>query len=201
MKTQLTQLDKVKKLLGREIEKSQINLATETLNEGEATIEAEVFEAGQPVMIVNEDERIPLPVGEYLLDNGMVLVVEEEGVIASIGEKAEEGEAEEEEEVAASDDKSKSPLPKTIIESVTKETKFSKEDMDAKDSKISELEAKIVELEKVELTEEVVELGKGAVDNPNEDDKAFNFGRNMNTDNMTPDQAIMAKMARISKKK
>ena len=145
MKIELTSIDKIKKVLGMEIEKSQIKLATETLNEGEATIEAEVFEAGQPVMIVNEDERIPLPVNEegYLLDNGMLLIVVEEGIIAEIKEPETEEEAPaQEEEVAASDSKSETPLPKSVIESIVKETKFSKEEMDAKDTKIAELEAK-----------------------------------------------------------
>ena len=213
MKTELTALDKVKKIVGMEVTKSQIKLATETLNEGEATIEAEVFEAGQPVMIVNEDERIPLPVGEYLLDNGMVLVVEEEGVIASIGEKAEEGE-EKEEEVAAGDKKTETPLPKSIIESISKETKFSKEeiiaavnaleaeDKDPKDLEIIELKAKIEELEKVEA--DAVELAKAEADavelekkvikqNP-ENKKTFKLKAN---GKQTSEQSIMSKIANL----
>jgi len=218
MKTQLTSLDKINKILKRPVKKSQINLATETLNEGEATIEAEVFEAGQPVMIVNEDERIPLPIGEYLLDNGMILVVEEEGVIASIGEKKEE-EAEEE-EVAASDDKAETPLPKSIIESVMKETKFSKEQIkeafnsledeakDPKDLEITELKAKIEELEKVEEpTEEEIKLAKekeeadaleldkkGAKHNP-EETETRKKQKPVDPRSMTADQIMMSKMA------
>lgn len=202
MKTELTAIDKVRKLVGMEIEKSQINLATETLNEGEATIEAEVFEAGEPVMIVNEDERIPLPIGEYKLDNGMILVVEEEGVIASISEEVAEEEVTEEvsedtEEVAASDDKSETPLPKSIIESVTKETKFSAEEMEAKELEISELKAQIAELSKVEEVEEVeeVELSVAPIAHNPENKKevaGFKWG---NSNETTPSQKIMAKMA------
>lgn len=195
MKTELTAIDKVRKLVGMEVAKSQINLATETLNEGEATIEAEVFEAGQPVMIVNEDERIPLPIGEYKLDNGMILVVEEEGVIASIGEEvAEEEVAEGEEEVAASDNKAETPLPKTIIESVTKETKFSVEEMEAKDLEITELKAQIAELSKEEVVEEVELSVKPITHNPEnkQEVKGFKFG---NKGNQTAAQIIMSKMA------
>jgi len=195
MKTELTAIDKVRKLVGMEVAKSQINLATETLNEGEATIEAEVFEAGEPVMIVNEDERIPLPIGEYKLDNGMILVVEEEGVIASIGEEvAEEEVAEGEEEVAASDNKAETPLPKTIIESVTKETKFSAEEMDAKDLEITELKAQIAELTKEEVVEEVELSVKPITHNPEnkQEVKGFKFG---NKGNQTAAQIIMSKMA------
>jgi len=195
MKTELTAIDKVRKLVGMEVAKSQINLATETLNEGEATIEAEVFEAGEPVMIVNEDERIPLPIGEYKLDNGMILVVEEEGVIASIGEEvAEEEVAEGEEEVAASDNKAETPLPKTIIESVTKETKFSAEEMDAKYLEITELKAQIAELTKEEVVEEVELSVKPITHNPEnkQEVKGFKFG---NKGNQTAAQIIMSKMA------
>ena len=213
MKTEYTTIDKIKKILNKDIEKSQINLAMETLNEGEATIEAEIFEAGQPVMIVNEDERIPLPVGEYLLDNGMTLVVEEEGVIASVGEKSAE---ENEEEVAASDNQSETPLPKAVIESVVKETKFSKEDIelilskiteakkegseedqtDAKDAKIVELEAKIAELEKVEEELGEVELAKPVAHNPEAKAERLGFKIGANG-KATKGQSIMEKIANI----
>ncbi len=219
MKTELTTIDKLNKVLGREVAKTQINLATETLNEGEATLEAEVFAAGEPVMIVNEDERIPLPIGEYLLDNGMTLVVEEEGVIASIGEKP--AEEEQEEEVAAGDNKTESPLPKAVIESIVKETKFSKEEIikavnglevDPKDAEITELKAKIAELEKVEEpTEEEIKLAKEKEDaeaeelelkvikqNPeNKKDKVFKLSTK---GEKTTDQSIMSKIANLKHK-
>ena len=198
MKTELTAIDKVRKLVGMDIAKSRVNLATETLNEGAATIEAEVFEAGEPVMIVNEEDRIPLPVGEYKLDNGMILVVEEEGVIASIGEEVAEEEAEateETEEVAASDNKSETPLPKTIIESVTKEMKFSAEDMDAKDLEIAELKAKITELSKVEEVE--VELSVAPITHNPENKKEVKGFKYGNNSKLTPAQVIMSKMANI----
>tara|TARA_B110000858_G_C17677085_1_gene414724 strand:+ start:131 stop:730 length:600 start_codon:yes stop_codon:yes gene_type:complete len=198
MKTELTAIDKVRKLVGMDIAKSRVNLATETLNEGEATIEAEVFEAGEPVMIVNEEDRIPLPIGEYKLDNGMILVVEEEGVIASIGEEVAEEEAEateETEEVAASDKKSETPLPKTIIESVTKEMKFSAEDMDAKDLEIAELKSKITELSKVEEVE--VELSVAPITHNPENKKEVKGFKYGNNSKLTPAQVIMSKMANI----
>ena len=198
MKTELTAIDKVRKLVGMDIAKARVNLATETLNEGEATIEAEVFEAGEPVMIVNEEDRIPLPVGEYKLDNGMILVVEDEGVIASIGEEVAEEEAEateETEEVAASDNKSETPLPKTIIESVTKEMKFSAEDMDAKDLEIAELKAKITELSKVEEVE--VELSVAPITHNPENKKEVKGFKYGNNSKLTPAQVIMSKMANI----
>lgn len=73
-------LSKIKALLN-----ANINLAQQTLDNG-TVIEAESFEAGQSVFIVTDDERVALPIGEYKLEDGSTLIVEQEGVIASIGE-------------------------------------------------------------------------------------------------------------------
>lgn len=95
-------LNQVKELLGMEVELSEeIKLAQMKLENG-TVLEAETFEGEQPVFIVTEDERVPVPMGEYNLEDGMVLVVEEEGIIKEIKEASA---AEEEiEEVEASDE-------------------------------------------------------------------------------------------------
>ena len=85
-------LSKAKELLS--IETEEVKLAQATLENG-TVIEADSMAAGQEVFIVTEDEKVALPVGEYTLEDGQALIVEEEGVIASIGE-AEEAPAEEE---------------------------------------------------------------------------------------------------------
>ena len=107
----------------------EVSLAQMKLEDGVTVIEAEVFEAGNAVMVITEDEQmIPLPIGDYKLEDGMILSVVEEGLIAEIKEEVAEEEAPEEEEaVAASDAPTEAPLPKAVIESVVKETKFSKE--------------------------------------------------------------------------
>jgi hypothetical protein len=73
-------ITEIKKLLGMEIKLEQMTLDNGTV------IEAEMFEAGQAVFIVNGEDRVALPVGEYTLDNGMILVVEVEGEIKEIKE-------------------------------------------------------------------------------------------------------------------
>tara|TARA_R110001599_G_scaffold92583_1_gene242241 strand:+ start:3022 stop:3621 length:600 start_codon:yes stop_codon:yes gene_type:complete len=199
MKTELSKADKVRKILN-----INVALATETLGEGQVTIEAETFAEGEAVMIISaegEEVNEPLPVNEegYLLDNGMVLVVMEEGIIASIGEKVEEEPAAEgEEPVAASDTKSETPLPKAVIESIVKETKFSKEEMDAKDSEITELKAKIEELSKVETVEEVELSVAPIVHNPEskKETKKFDFSKGKK---QSIDSVLMAKMANLQK--
>jgi len=97
-------LSKAKELLS--IETEEVKLAQATLENG-TVIEAEEMAAGKEVFIVTEDERVALPVGEYTLEDGQALIVEEEGIIASIGEAQEEEEASEEEVEAALEDEKK----------------------------------------------------------------------------------------------
>jgi len=72
-------------------------------------IEAEDMAGGNEIFIVTDEERIAMPVGEYQLEDGQELVVEEEGIIAKIGQPAEEEEVEveasEQTEELAEDDK------------------------------------------------------------------------------------------------
>ena len=165
MKEQVNELLRKIGLKAVEVKLEQILTA-----DGQAALEAEVFEAGQPVFIVNEDERIPLPVGEYEMAEDMILKIEEEGIIASfekkeMEEEAAEVEAEEKEmeEVAASEEPTATPVAKKVVESVSKETYFSAEE---RESLIAELKAQILaELSKEETTEEV-ELSKPIQHNP-----------------------------------
>ena len=95
MKSQET-LSKIMELLNLQ---DEVKLESMKLENG-TTIEAEAFEANQEVFIVTEeDERIALPVGEYTLEDGMILVVAEEGIIAEVREAAAEEPAQEEEVV------------------------------------------------------------------------------------------------------
>ena len=96
-------LNKIASLLNVDLaEESQVEeVALETMKlENGTTIEAEKFEVGQAVFIMTEDEeKVALPVGRYELEDGMILVVAEEGVI---GDMMKEDAKEEEEEVEAS---------------------------------------------------------------------------------------------------
>ena len=95
MKSQET-LGKIMELLNLQ---DEVKLESMKLENG-TTIEAEAFEANQEVFIVTEeDEKIALPVGEYTLEDGRILVVAEEGIIAEVREGGEEEEAPATEEV------------------------------------------------------------------------------------------------------
>ena len=95
-------LNKVKDLLSGEATKSEdiqenpqeeVKLEQQSLVNG-TILEAESFESGKEVFIVTEDEKVALPVGEYTLEDGEILKVEEEGIIASIGAAEEPAEEE-----------------------------------------------------------------------------------------------------------
>ena len=81
----------------------EIALESVKLENG-AVLEAEKFEAGESVFIATEDEKVAVPIGEYKMEDGRTLVVEEEGLIASI---LEAGEEKEEEEVEAAEEEEK----------------------------------------------------------------------------------------------
>lgn len=155
-------LNKVRTLLGLEVK-----LETMKLSDGVSVLEAEMFESGNEVFILTEDEqRIPLPVGDYELEDGRILVVVEEGTISEIKEVAEEQEMPEapstEVPTEASEEMAQeaaAPTAKKIIESVTKESFFS--EIEALKKENEELKAQLA-LSKTEVAEEVapVELSE-----------------------------------------
>ena len=99
-------LNKIKTYLGEEVKeespKEALELAQLKLENG-TVLEADAFESGNEIFILTEDEKVAVPQGEYLMEDGRMLVVEEEGVIAEIKAQEEEEEEvkEEEEEVEA----------------------------------------------------------------------------------------------------
>jgi hypothetical protein len=92
-----------------------VSLAQQTLENG-TVIEAESFEAGQSVFIVTEDEKVALPIGEYALEDGKILVIEEEGVIASIQDSEVEAEDKEDEKVETEDEAKEEQLEEVEVE-------------------------------------------------------------------------------------
>jgi hypothetical protein len=88
-------ISKIKEVVGLS---EEIKLEQQTLDNG-AILEAESFEAGQEIFIVTEDEKVAVPVGEYQMEDGRILVVAEEGLIAEIKAEEEEEEVEAQEEL------------------------------------------------------------------------------------------------------
>ncbi len=141
-------LKTIKTFLGMEVKLEQMKLV-----DGNTVIEADSFEPGASVMIVvPEGEPVPLEVGEYELEDGMVLTVEEVGIIASIGEPVmEENPKEAATEVPVEADATPDvKQPKKVV-SIT-EQHFAE-----MQTKIAELETKLAAMT-TEVVEEPIEL-------------------------------------------
>jgi len=80
-------VNKIRELLGMEIKLEQAKLMDGT------ALEFEKLESGVNIFIVNGEDRIPLPIGEYELEDGRLLVITEDGIIAEIKETAQEPQA------------------------------------------------------------------------------------------------------------
>ncbi len=156
-------LNKVKEDLGVELseEPKEVKLAQAELENG-AIIESENFEAGNEIFIVTEDEKVAMPVGEYKLVDGESLIVEEEGIIASIGavEEAPEEEVEAEKEEMNYATKEELQEVKEMVEEIKsmlkpKEEEMTEESVDENSVKSEETTTKTVYAEKEELSEPV----------------------------------------------
>lgn len=155
MKSQET-LSKIMELLNLQ---DEVKLESMKLENG-TTIEAEAFEANQEVFIVTEeDEKIALPVGEYTLEDGRILVVAEEGIIAEV--RAEEEAPEE------------APATEEVVEEVEQAEEEPKEEMsyatkEELSAAVEEMKAMIEEIKAMmspkeeEMAEEVAEVDLSA---------------------------------------
>lgn len=164
--------------LGMEVKLEQMKLT-----DGVTIIEADSWDAGAEVFIVTEDDqRIPVPVGEFELEDGRMLIVVEEGVIAEV-KAMEEAVEEEAGEMEATPAPATAPnneqTPKSIIEVTSKEYKFSNEELT---NKVAELEAKIIELTKVEEVVELEETPKPIVHNPENKTEKIKIGLKADND-------------------
>jgi hypothetical protein len=157
-----TLLEKIKALLSNEVKLEQM-----LMGDGVTKIEADTFEAGKEVFVVTEDEqKIAVPVGEYELEDGRILVIVEEGIISEVKEKEEEVEEVEEETTEETtepmpEEEMSAPVsnPKKTIESIVKETFFS--EMEKLKEENNELKAELAKLSKVNvIANEATELSE-----------------------------------------
>jgi len=162
-------LDKIKEILGmvevvseNEPTPAELSEAKEHLKFEEATLEdgtiisADSFDIGNEVFIVVEDERQPMPIGEYVFADGTLLVVEEEGIIARIGIPEEEVveevvEDSKTEELSETNTETKDALVQAIgvLENLVQEFASIKEEFNTLKTAKEEAVAKVEEFEKV----------------------------------------------------
>lgn len=127
-------LNQIKTLLNIEVKLEEMKLENGTI------VSAESFEKGKEIFIVTDDEKVAMPVGEYLLENGNLVVVEEEGKIADVREVSDEVPAKEE----ASDDKE---ITEDLAEEEEKEEKMADvADWEGMEKRIQNLEDAIADL-------------------------------------------------------
>tara|TARA_R110000787_G_scaffold183333_1_gene295312 strand:- start:862 stop:1494 length:633 start_codon:yes stop_codon:yes gene_type:complete len=201
-------LKKVKTLLGLEVSLEQMKLDNGTV------IEAEKFEAGESIFIVTEDEKVALPIGEYELEDGTKLVVEEDGIIATIGATEEEEVEEEvvEEEVEAEEEGEEEMeyvSKKEFTEALTEIVKMIEEiknydEVEASDDTTGTLKSRTVKEEfteveeieelKTQLTEAATKPLKHAPKEESTYKAKFNFNQNKK---QTAYDRIVAKISNI----
>lgn len=179
-------LSEIKTVLGIDLSeqtpKEVVKLAVEKLSNGTEVSTDDQFVPGAAVFIVTEDGDVALPVGEYEMDNGQTLVVEEEGVIAEMKDPSDsKDEAPAEEEVEAAEEEA--PADEKIeAEYVTKEEFASavneiKEMIEEKFSSSEDL-AEETPAENIEVEAEKIETELSAepiAHNPEAETAKFNF--------------------------
>jgi vacuolar-type H+-ATPase subunit I/STV1 len=175
--------------LGLEEEVETLNLAMQAkLVDGTIVVsEAEELEAGISIMILAEDgTTMPLPVGNYETEDGVSFTVEEEGIVAEVGEKEEDELGDHEEEEDEMGYKDKEEMSENVefdkeglineIGAVIKELLAEvKSDLDRLDAELKEMKGENTDLkemteqletEKAELQSQITELSKEPATTP-----------------------------------
>jgi hypothetical protein len=133
--------------LSNETEQVEVAMATMMLKDGVTVLEAESFDAGVPVFIVAENgDKVPAPIGEHELEDGRILVITEEGMIAEIKEAMVEEVVVEEAPMEMSSENQFAELVKSIVTSMSVEV------------------AKQIESVRTELTAQIAEVKTSQVD-------------------------------------
>lgn len=167
-----TILDRIMVKLGMAEEPKAVELAQVKTEDGQAIFEADTFAVGEAVFIVTEDGKIPAPAGEFTLEDGNQIEVDENGTIVEIAKKEAEIEEEITEEVVAED----MPMKEEIKEEMMKPKRTVKSKTEMEESyfsaQIKELEAKFearlsaLEAEKVALSAQNEELMEKLANEP-----------------------------------
>ena len=88
-------INQIKTLLNIEVKLEEMKLENGTV------ITADSFEKDKEVFIVTDDEKVAMPVGEYILEDGKLLIVTEEGLISDVKDFSDDVPAEESEEITS----------------------------------------------------------------------------------------------------
>ena len=194
-------IEKIKDVLNLN---EEVKLEQAKLDNG-TVIEADAFESGVEVFIVTEDEKVALPVGDYALEDGKILVVAEEGIISEIKDAEAEEETEEVEEVEAAEEQEMAYATKEELAEVKSMIEEIKAMLEPKED-LSEdlgnlLTEELAKHERVELNEIPVEVqaelnepsAEPIVSNPEVNKTISKFSVSKNRKRTTIDR-VMAKL-------
>ena len=192
-------LNKVKELVGVEASE-EVKLAQATLENG-TVIESEDFAIGSEVFIVTDDEKVALPVGEYTLEDGEQLKVEEEGIIAAIGQPEEapveeeaSEELEEEKEEMGYATKEELAEVKSMIEEIKAMIK-DKEEMSEEETDKEELSKQEEEVKEVQEEVQLEKVTHNPEAEPQKEMKLYGQKRELTTADR-----VFAKISNIKNK-
>jgi len=148
-----------------------------SLLDGTVIMVEPALEVGAAVVAMDEEIPVPLPVGEYELNDGRILVVVEAGVIDAINEATIEEEVIEEElnEEVKTESTDKEREARRVIESIVTEKVFALEEKFKK--QIEDLTTALSEekKERVEFSKESLELISKIGNEPKEEPKQKQF--------------------------
>ncbi len=145
-------LNEIKTLLNIEVKLMEMKLENGTI------VSAEAFEKGNEIFIVTDDEKVAMPVGEYILEDGKLLVVEEEGMIADLREVSDEAPAKEEASEEETEDLEEEEKKEMEEEADVADWKGMEKRIQNLEDAIADLKKDKVEAEEeVEMAEEVKE--------------------------------------------
>lgn len=181
--------------LSKEEGKEAVKLEQAKLADGETVVEFDNLAAGENLYVMADGERIPAPEGEHELEDGRVVVVAEEGIIAEIREKTSEeaGDAEKEEEIDMGDMKKRMEELEAKVASLMKGNQDLSEEKSELEKANANLETELAKV-KTELSEVKAEPAAEPT-NPNPEEKTKGeFDHNVYLSLRTTQEKIAYKM-------
>jgi len=164
-------LNQIRTLLNIEVKLEDMKLENGTI------VTAETFEKGNEIFIVTDDEKVAMPVGEYILEDGRLLVVEAEGMIADVRDVSDEAPAKEEETEDLEEETVETEVPaevaseveaiiEAVVEVIAPVIEEVKEEIEMLKKKFSDMDVKEDEKEENKKKEEMSASRKPIKHNP-----------------------------------
>ena len=162
-------LNQIRTLLNIEVKLEEMKLENGTV------VSAETFEKGSEIFIVTDDEKVAMPVGEYILEDGRLVIVEAEGMIADVRDVSDEVPAKETEDLEEETVETEVPaevateieaIIEAVVEVIAPVIEEVKEEIEMLKKKFSDMDVKEEEKKKEEKKEELSRSRRPIKHNP-----------------------------------